>query len=89
MRRFRNHPHSFSINMAVITAVSLQPRSDRSPQCLCQLITRFKLLRSDQTIYIFFDRFDKAHEDEADAIADAVSYIVENPNPSQLTPAQI
>jgi hypothetical protein len=46
--------------------------------------------RREQAIYSFFDRIDKAHEDEADALADAVSYMMlENPNPSQPTPAQI
>ena len=46
--------------------------------------------RREQAIYSFFDRIDKAHEDEAYALADAVSYMMlENPNPSQLTPAQI
>jgi hypothetical protein len=45
--------------------------------------------KREQAIYSFFDRIDKAHEDEANAIADAVSYMFENPNPSQLTPAQI
>jgi hypothetical protein len=45
--------------------------------------------KREQAIYSFFDRIDKAHEDEADALADAVSYRLENPNPSQLTPAQI
>ena len=45
--------------------------------------------KREQAIYSFFDRIDKAHEDEADAIADPVSYMFENPNPSQLTPAQI
>ncbi len=40
-------------------------------------------MRKDE-LYSFFDRIDKAHEDEADAIASAVSYMLENSNPSQL-----
>ena len=42
--------------------------------------------KREQAIYSFFDRIDKAHEDEADAIADAVSYMVENPNPRSSLP---
>jgi hypothetical protein len=47
-----------------------------------------EVMRKDE-FYSFFDRIDKAHEDEVDAIASAVSDMFENPNPSQLTLAQI
>jgi len=47
-----------------------------------------EVMRKDE-LYGFFERIDKAHEDEADAIADTVAYMFENPDPSQLTPSQI
>jgi len=46
-------------------------------------------VRRAAELYSFFDRIDKAHEDEADAMAEAVSLISEDPNPLHLRPAQI
>jgi hypothetical protein len=43
----------------------------------------------EPAIYRIYARIDKAHEEETEAIADAVSFMFENPNPSQLSPAQI
>jgi len=40
-------------------------------------------------LYSFFDRIDRAHEEEADAIADAVSFMSEDPKVSHLSTAQI
>jgi hypothetical protein len=40
-------------------------------------------------LYGFFERIDKAHEGEADAIAEAVGYTFRDPDPTHLTPAQI
>jgi hypothetical protein len=40
-------------------------------------------------LYSFFDRVDRAHEEEADAIADAVTFMAEDPKVSHLNAAQI
>jgi hypothetical protein len=40
-------------------------------------------------LYGYYERIDRAHEEEADALVDAVSYMSEDSDPTHLTPAQI
>jgi hypothetical protein len=39
--------------------------------------------------YAFFDRIDKAHEEEGDTLTEALAYNFHDPDPTHLTPAQI
>ena len=47
-----------------------------------------EVMRNDE-LYGFFDRADKAHEEEADALVDAISYGFHDPDPTHLSPAQL
>jgi len=47
-----------------------------------------EVMREDE-LYSFYDRIDRAHEDEADALAEAISYMLEDPDPSHMAPTQI
>jgi hypothetical protein len=40
-------------------------------------------------MYGFFERIDRAHEEEADVFVDAVSYMFEDSDPTHMTPVQV
>jgi GTPase SAR1 family protein len=40
-------------------------------------------------LYGYFERIDRAHEEEADALIEAIGYTFQDSNPTHLTPAQI
>jgi len=43
----------------------------------------------ENELYSFYERIDKAHEEEADALAEAVGYMFQDPDPAKMTPAQV
>ena len=47
-----------------------------------------EVMRNNE-LYSFYERIDRAHEQDADAIAAAVGYMFEDSDPSHLTPPQI
>jgi hypothetical protein len=69
-------------------------RSVASAWTMAQATSVTALMPQDEVqgtaeLYSFFDRVDRAHEEEADALADAVSFMSEDPRVSHLSPAQI
>jgi hypothetical protein len=47
-----------------------------------------EVMREDE-LYSFYERIDQAHEEEADALAEAIGYMLQDPDPSHMTPAQL
>ena len=46
-------------------------------------------VRKTAELYGFYERMDRAHEEEADALVDAISYGFKDSDPTHLSPAQI
>lgn len=46
-------------------------------------------VRKTAELYSFFERMDRSHEEEADALVDAISYGFEDSDPAHLSPTQI
>jgi hypothetical protein len=87
-RKSRQVPPPSSNGPPQTPECSVQPGTRLTNAAFTVYMPQEEVMRKDD-LYAFFERIDKAHEDEADAIADAVAYMFENPDPSQLTPSQI
>lgn len=95
LRYCQAHPGTPDSNLpGVFVLTSSYQRSVDSAWKMAQATTVTALMpqeevRSTAELYSFLDRVDRAHEEEADAIAEAVSFMSEDPNVSHLSPAQI
>jgi hypothetical protein len=91
----RDHPGSVESSLpGVLLLDSSYARMDSAAWKTAQATAVTALMPQEEVrraaeLYSFFERIDKAHEDEADAIAEAVILIAEDPNPLHLKPAQV
>lgn len=52
------------------------------------LMPQSEVMRTSE-LYAYFERAEKAHEEQADALTEAVGFMALDPDPSHLTPAQL
>jgi hypothetical protein len=73
--------------------ISYQRMEDSAWKTACQTgITALmpqEEVKKTAELYGFYERMDRAHEEKADALVDAVSYGFEDSDPAHLTPAQV
>lgn len=95
LRYCQKHPGTPDSNLpGIFVLTNSYQRSVVSAWAMAQATSVTALMPQEEVqgtaeLYSFFDRVDRAHEEEADAIADAVSFMSEDPRVSHLSPAQI
>ena len=95
LRYCQSHPGTADSNLpGVFVLTNSYQRSVDAAWKMAQATTVTALMPQEEVpgtaeLYSFFDRVDRAHEEEADAIADAVTFMAEDPKVSHLNAAQI
>lgn len=95
LRFLQQHPdaHQSQLPATVQWNISYTRTQDSAWKTACQTgITAYmpqEEVRKTAELYGFFERMDRSHEEEADALVDAISYGFEDSDPTHLTPAQV